>query len=128
MDSSIEQLRADAIANRACGVSQGYVPPLLTSGAWHMKRLSGQPHILSETGHSVARVPVVTELTSERRGNDATLMAAGKVLAEALVTMLERYTSLVNCGDCGNWDPETEPAVIGARAALERAGYQWKTV
>lgn len=37
---------------------------------------------------------------------------------EALKALLDRYTSLVNCGDCGNWDPETEAVVIKARAAL----------
>lgn len=39
-------------------------------------------------------------------------------LREALSALLDRYTGLVNCGDCGNWDPETEPVVIDARAAL----------
>jgi hypothetical protein len=39
-------------------------------------------------------------------------------LVKALTGLLERYTSLVNCGDCGNWDPETEDDVIAARAAL----------
>lgn len=39
-------------------------------------------------------------------------------LVSALAGLLERYTSLVNCGDCGNWDPETEDEVKAARAAL----------
>ena len=40
-------------------------------------------------------------------------------LREALEGMLDRYVSLVNCGDCGNWNPEEEPEVIAAREALE---------
>jgi hypothetical protein len=36
----------------------------------------------------------------------------------ALKAMLERYVSLVNSGDAGHWDCETEPVVIDARAAL----------
>lgn len=37
---------------------------------------------------------------------------------EALEGMLEKYVALVNCGDCGNWNPEEEPVVIAAREAL----------
>ena len=40
------------------------------------------------------------------------------IVAKALTGMLERYVSLVNSGDAGHWDCETEPEVIAARAAL----------
>lgn len=43
-------------------------------------------------------------------------------LVTALSNMITRYTGLVNCGDCGNWDPEREEIVIRARAALAKAG------
>ena len=43
-------------------------------------------------------------------------------LVEALNDILTHYTELVNCGDCGHWDPEKEGPVIAARAAL--AHYQ----
>lgn len=36
----------------------------------------------------------------------------------ALEKLLHKYVRLVNCGDCGNWDPETEPEVIAARRVL----------
>lgn len=39
-------------------------------------------------------------------------------LGTALEALLERYVQLVVCGDCGNWDPETEEEVILSRAAL----------
>lgn len=39
-------------------------------------------------------------------------------LCAALSGLLTRYVDLVNCGDCGNWDPEKEREVIEARAAL----------
>ncbi len=42
-------------------------------------------------------------------------------LSAALAGMVERYTSLANSGDCGNWNPEEEPEVIAARAALAKA-------
>lgn len=37
----------------------------------------------------------------------------------ALADLLKRYTELVNCGDCGNWNPEDEEVVKAARSALE---------
>jgi len=49
------------------------------------------------------------------------LEAQRDALVQALTQLLERYTQLVNCGDCGFWDPETEPDVIAARAALQSA-------
>lgn len=36
----------------------------------------------------------------------------------ALEGMVLRYTTLVNSGDCGNWDVENESDVITARAAI----------
>lgn len=42
-------------------------------------------------------------------------------LVTALEGMIDRYTGLVNCGDCGNWNPEEEKSVIAAREALAAA-------
>ena len=42
-------------------------------------------------------------------------------LLKALEAMTERYTGLVNCGDCGHWNPEEEAEVIQARAAIAKA-------
>ena len=41
-------------------------------------------------------------------------------LKQALEALLDRYTGLVNSGDAGNWNPETEAEVIAARTALAR--------
>jgi hypothetical protein len=43
-----------------------------------------------------------------------------EALEASLSSLLERYTGLVNSGDAGNWDPEKEPCVIAARAALDQ--------
>lgn len=57
-------------------------------------------------------------------------------LQAALQATLDSYTELVNCGDCGNWDCETEQHVIQARSLLtpsdqfdllERIQHQEKT-
>ena len=79
---------------------------------------------------SVTHMPVCS--VPKARMAEADLMAALKnsypqlraalsqqqEMREALEGLLDRYTALVNCGDCGNWDPETEPPVIAARRAL----------
>jgi hypothetical protein len=52
---------------------------------------------------------------------DAQLIAAAPELLEALRTTLGIWVSLVNSGDAGNWDPEQEPHVIAARAAIAKA-------
>lgn len=49
------------------------------------------------------------------------LERSAPLLRDALTALLDRYVSLVNCGDCGNWNPETEDQVIAARAALANA-------
>ena len=39
-------------------------------------------------------------------------------MRKALQELLDHYVGLVNCGDCGNWDLESEAEVQQARAAL----------
>lgn len=41
-------------------------------------------------------------------------------LEQALKGLLEEYVQLVNCGDCGSWDPEKVATVRVARAVLAR--------
>lgn len=50
------------------------------------------------------------------------LIASREQLVEALQGLLSRYVGLVNSGDAGDWDCETEDEVIAARAALASAG------
>lgn len=40
-------------------------------------------------------------------------------LEEALGGLLEHYLRLANSGDCGNFDPETDPEVIAVRETLK---------
>ena len=57
----------------------------------------------------------MADMAKQRDEARAQLAAA----REALEKMLNHYTSLANSGDAGFWDPETEPEVIQARAALK---------
>jgi hypothetical protein len=52
-----------------------------------------------------------------RRSEQAALARVAK-LEGALRVMLERFVGLVASGDAGSWDPESEPEVVAARAAL----------
>lgn len=52
---------------------------------------------------------------------NTTLASSAPDLFEALEGLLDRYTSLVNCGDCGYWNPEAEEEVIASRAAIAKA-------
>ncbi len=71
---------------------------------------------------STGKDPLFIASTSDRqRMADATFIAASPDLLEALEGLLKRYTQLVNCGDCGNWDPEKEDDVIASRAAIAKA-------
>lgn len=50
----------------------------------------------------------------------------GKVdeLRSAATQLLTTYIDLVNCGDCGNWDPEKDDSVIMLRDALAKLGVE----
>lgn len=52
---------------------------------------------------------------------DMVLIAAAPELLDALRAITKRYVDLAGSGDCGFWNPEEEPEVIAARAALEKA-------
>lgn len=60
-------------------------------------------------------------LVAECNIEDASLLSAAPELLEALEEFLARYIRLVESGDCGNWDPETEEFVVKARIAIAKA-------
>lgn len=46
---------------------------------------------------------------------------AAHALLDALEEFTEMYCQMINSGDCGNWDPESDKEVIKARAAIAAA-------
>lgn len=59
--------------------------------------------------------------TGEGAMENACLISAAPDLLDALKTFVAEYVELVESGDAGNWNPETEAKVIAARAAIAKA-------
>jgi hypothetical protein len=59
-------------------------------------------------------------ITDETFAN-ARMIAAAPDMYAALERMINLYVALVDCGDCGNWNPEEEMEVILARDAIRKA-------
>lgn len=47
-----------------------------------------------------------------------TMASSLRDMSDCLEDMTNHYAALVNCGDCGNWNPETESEVIAARKMI----------
>ncbi len=58
--------------------------------------------------------------TTEQLAN-AHLIAAAPDMYEALEQMVSMYCELIDSGDCGNWNPREDDAVLIANAALKKA-------
>ena len=74
--------------------------------------------------YSVARIlkrqtHILRSRARAAEAQSADLAARVKQLEAALTGMLHRYIQLVDSGDCGTWEPDGEPEVKAARAALE---------
>lgn len=48
------------------------------------------------------------------------LVAERALLLAALKAVTDKYADLVNSGDCGFWNPESEPEIIMARVAIAK--------
>jgi hypothetical protein len=99
----------------------------ITSGTWTARRDDRLEIEAIETFVDGQRLMVAMahsyrgHIDPAARAANARVMAASPALYAALKALVDRYTTLVNCGDCGSWDAEAEAEVIVARAALARA-------
>jgi hypothetical protein len=72
---------------------------------------------IEDAPEAQANAAIIVRAVNSLEPNEAKIAA----LVKALETFVEEYTALVNSGDAGFWDPEKEPKVIAARAALASA-------
>lgn len=77
-------------------------------------------HATDSDGTNWVRVSLANEIINATEHNLGTMRRDYAALTVASVALLERYVELVNCGDCGNWNPETEEQVIAMRAELAK--------
>ena len=88
---------------------------------WGLNALEIYPIDENPDGFSEpSEIASVNDVYDEYPAN-AHLIAASPALESALEGLLTRYLELVDCGDCGNWEPRNEPEVIASFAALASA-------
>lgn len=64
---------------------------------------------------------VTKKSTFEEEEANAKLIAAAPDLLEALQDLKKMYEQLIDCGDCGNWNPREDKEVIKAHNAINKA-------
>ncbi|MBN3822319.1 hypothetical protein G3O00_01630 [Burkholderia sp. Ac-20384] len=69
--------------------------------------------------HAAAEIEASKRRVHEQE--QAAIRDAAPAMLEALENLLDRYVGLASSGDAGNWDFESEPQVIAARAAIALA-------
>lgn len=79
------------------------------------------PFWIADEGGIGEVIALVLETHRGQAAANARLFAAAPDLLSALHAITQRYVTLAESGDCGNWNPEEEPEVQAARAAIEKA-------
>jgi len=95
-----------------------------TLGPWHVARQDSPFLALISANHDGGdknNGVYIAKVQGPDSGPNARLIAAAPELLTSLSKMVELYTELVNCGDCGNWYPELEGQVARARTAIAKA-------
>ena len=85
---------------------------------WHYKQ--GEAGLIfDENGDIVCDMMPCEENKTELANANLAVMAPD--MYEALEQMVSMYCELIDSGDCGNWNPREDDAVLIANAALKKA-------
>lgn len=87
----------------------------------HAKHTPGKFLVFRNVSDEIYEVETDDPKSDEEIEATMALLESSPALFEALKQFVSEYVALINSGDCGNWDPETEEKVIKARAALSSA-------
>ena len=75
---------------------------------------------ITKDGHTMFFSDIAKELNRKSFLEDESARQQTEIdkLNKALINLLEGHIELVNSGDCGSWNPETDDEVVQARQAL----------
>lgn len=77
------------------------------------KRFVGEPTNIRDLELAILR-----HMEHHIKKSDLRWIDQNNRLRAALSGLVDHYVEMVNSGDCGFWDPETDDEIIAARAAL----------
>ena len=91
-----------------------------TKGEWTVKRKRGYDIDITNRDGDICWLGL-SEFIDETKLANAKLIAAAPDLLDALVFLKQEYEQLVDCGDCGNWNPRQDNSIVLAEQAINKA-------
>ena len=91
-----------------------------TKGEWSVRREYGCEIDITNRDGDICRLGL-SEFIDETKLANAKLIAAAPELLKALVFLKQEYEQLVDCGDCGDWNPRQDNCIVLAKEAINKA-------
>ena len=91
-----------------------------TKGEWKVEQETGYDCDVVYEGGEICWLGLSDASHKEQKAN-AKLIAAAPELLKALIFLKQEYEKLVDCGDCGNWNPRQDNCIVLAKEAINKA-------